>query len=53
MKYFQVMQSFQSSAHLDEYIPNFALRENFSIFLILNNFLVKITVICKLHYYAV
>ena len=53
MKNFELVQSFESCNCLDEYTPYLVLLEKFLLFFMLDNLLVEVTVIRKLHHYAI
>jgi len=49
MQYFEIMQSFETPRHLDRNAPNLFLSKFGAIFAMVIDFLVKISIVGKLH----
>ena len=52
MKYFEIMQRFESSCYLNQNTPYLLFAKSLSAFFKLRNLLVQIPTICKLHHDA-
>lgn len=48
----EVVQGFESDDGLDEHAPDFALLEEFLFLLVVDDLLVEVAIVCKLHDYA-